>query len=453
MKKLLLPVLLWAGMTAHAQNALLKNQTTGAISNTGLVTLCMVSDGKDVVLVAADKTTLYAIDIADNDASKASANLVTTIPNFTTAKLDPVAGQTVTVVDMVVNPVSKSVYVLGKSGTTNYIFKVEKNGANVTMLNLSSLPHSKLSWGGSGVNVNDMAFGNNTLYVSSGSFTLDGELGWVSPPFTNNASIPTRATTMFKSNWGGQYETAAPLETLAFGKVDSKNRLMGVTTCAPGFSIDLATLPGTGLLKVTEDFNVHFGFSTKAEFMRHDGKDWLFDLHDNKLYRIGKKFIDGSQVTANKYDNNAVQMRTNAGAITATLTADEMKQVANEAYTSMALWDNYRMLLLEKAGSGALKLTQVSVENPPTTGINDVAANSALNIYPNPAKGQVTINLPEGNTQAKINIISANGSVVLTQNATGSKAVIDINSLPAGLYNVAATLASGHTITGKVTVQ
>lgn len=454
MKKLLLPVLLWASMAAHAQNALLKNPTTGAINNTGIAALCMVSDGTDVVLVAADNTTIYAIDIADKDASKATANLVTSIPNFIATKLTPLTGQPVTVVDMVVNPISKSVYILGKTGTTNQIFKVEKNGTSVTMLNLTSLPHSKLTWNGAGFVVNDMAFGNNMLYISSGSFSLDGELGWIAPPFTNNGSIPPRATTMFKSNWGGQYATKAPLETLAFGKVDNKNRLMGVTTCAPGFSIDVATLQGPGLLTVTEDFNVQNGFSKKAEFMRHDTKDWLFDLHDDKLYRIGKKFLDGSQVTANQHNMNATELRTMSGTVSPGLTADEMKQMATETYTTMALWDNYRLLLLEKAGTGALKLTKVSIENPPVPNtIGDITVNNTLHIYPNPAKGQVTINLPAGNTKAMVSIISANGSIVLTQNASSDKALLDINNLPAGIYGVSATLASGKTIYGKVTVE
>jgi hypothetical protein len=456
MKKLFLPFLMFMSIAAIAQNPLLQNATTGSIPNTGLNDLCMVSNGTDVVLVAADNNAVYAIDIADKNAANATANTVTTIPNFVSSKLTSLAGQTVTVLDMAVNPISKTVYVLGSGGTNRYIFKVEKNGATVTLLNISNISHSKLAWGGTGFAINDMAFGNNMLYVSSGSFSLDGELGWMAPPFVNNSSFTRRSTTLFKSNWGGQYFTSAPLETLTFGNVAGKNRLMGVTTCAPGFSIDVSTLQGAGLLSVTEDFDVHFGEAMKAVFMHHDKSDWLFNLHDDKkIYRIGKKYIDGSQVSVNKHNNAADMLRDNAGNVVSTLPATDIKVVSTKQYSMMAFWDDYRLLLLESGTTGALTLSQMSIEKPPVpvTGIQNIDKGNGIALYPNPASNQLTLTLPEGHATATVNIVSISGSVVLTQNISNNTTTLNIQGIPAGMYSVSAQLANGEITSGKITIE
>ncbi len=450
MKKLLLLCVLGMSMSASAQNALLKNATTGSVSANTMEDLCMVSNGTDVVLVAADMSSLWALDIADNDASKATANTITSIPNFITDKLNPLAGQTVTVLDIEVNPISKSVYVLGRGGANKYIFKVENGGANVSIVDLSNIAHSQLPWG-AGFSVNDMAYGNGTLYVSSGSFSLDGQLGWVAPPFEHNGTITTRNTTLFKSNWGGNYFTTAPLETLTFGDVDGKGRLMGVTTCAPGFSIDVANLAGSGVLTVTEDFNIHQGQSTKAVFMQHDGKDWLFDLHDSKLYRIGKKYLDGSQVTANKYDNNATMLRDNAGNVVASLPADEIKEMSTGNFGMIAYWDNYRLLLLKTTGDNALELSQMSTETPPPTSVNNITTRTDISIYPNPANDVLHISLKNGQ-QATVNIVSINGSLALSQQVNG-RATIDISSLTAGVYTATINTKDGAKHTQKLTIK
>lgn len=454
MKKLLLPICLCFGFSAMAQNSLLQSPTTGAISSTTINNIHMVSNGTDVVLVAGDNNALYAIDVADNDPTDAVANTVTTIPNFISGTLNPVAGQNVTVLDIEVNPISKAVYVLADGGGSKLIFKVEDDGATVTLFDLSNVTYSEMAWGGSGLSVNDIAYGNNTLFVSSGSFSLNGEIGWIAPPFAHNANITTRATTMFKSNWGGQYSTTAPLESLTFGTVDGTNRLMGVTTCAPGFSIDASTLSGSGTLSVTEDFNVHQGFTKKVAFMHHDSKDWLFDLHDNKIYRIGKKYLDGSQVTANMYNNNAQKLRDNSGSIPAAIPVDEMKQMGTATYDNMAYWDNYRLLVLEaNLSGGALKLEQMSTETPPPTSINNINTAKALSIYPNPATSTVTISLPANTQNATASIVSMNGSIALTQSINSNNATLDVNSLSSGIYTLNVTLDNGEELTSKLTIK
>lgn len=454
MKKLLLPFLTCVGIAASAQNALLQNPTTGNIPTTGINNLCMVSNGTQVVLIAAGTDTIYAIDITDKNAAEANANLITEIPNFITAKLNPVTGQNdIQVLDMEVNPISHSVYVLASSANGRYIVKVKNNGADISLVNLNNVSYSKLTWGGQ-MSVNDMAFGNNNLYVTSGSFQLDGSIGWMAPPFANNATFTKRATTMFKSNWGNQYTTTAPLETLAFGKIDNKNRLMGVTTCAPGFSIDAATLQGAGVMQVTEDFNVQFGTSKRVAFMNHDNSTFLFDLHDGNLYRIGKKYLDGSQVTANNHNGNADELRDVMGNVPASFAATEMKQMNTAIqYDMMAKWDEYRLLLLESGNTGKLILSKMSIENPPApTGINSVQSAS-FELYPNPAKGEFMVKLPEGKSKAVVNIVSVNGSVVKTQIINGNTTHVNIQGIAPGLYNVAIQLEGEQAVSKKLTIQ
>ncbi len=450
MKKLLLPLFVCAVFSASAQNALLQGAVTGSVSTTGMADICIVSDGTDAVLVIGGATGAYAVDIADNNPADAAANTITSIPNFISSKLDPLAGQAVTVLDMQVNPISKSVYILGSGGANRYIFKVENNGANVTMVDLSNVTYSEIPWGGT-FNVNDMVYGNGTLYVSTGTFTLDGSLAWIKPPFAHNTSFTKRSTTLFKSNWGGQYFTTAPLETLTLGEIDGKKRLMGVTTCAPGFSIDVATLSGSGLLTVTEDFNIHRGQSKDAIFQHHDGKDWLFDLHDSKLYRIGKKYLDGSQVTANEYDNSAVKLRDNLGNVSITLPAEEIKVMSASTLTAIAFWDNYKLLLLESGSAGALKLSQMSVED--AAGVNNVQSNVGLDIYPNPAKNKVTISVPAIAGDATITILSATGAVAATHNISNGKATIDVSSLASGVYAVKVQTDEGKVSSAKLTIE
>ena len=455
MKKLLLPVCMCIGFSAMAQNTLLKSPTTGAITSTNIVDICIASNGTDVVLLAADKANVYAIDIADNKAGDKAANLITTVPNFVTGKLDPVAGKAVTILDMEVNPISNAVYILANGGTDKFLFKVTNAGATVTLLDLSNITHSKIAWASTAnYTVNDMAFGNGTLYISAGSTTLDGQVGWLAAPFANNSSLTQRSTTLFKSNWGNQYYTIAPLDNMTIGQVDGKYRLMGVTVCAPGYSVDVTKLTGTGVLTVTEDFNIHFGFSKKDVFQHHDKKDWLFDLHDNNIYRIGKKYLDGSQVTANNHDANAVQLRSNSGTVNAALPAEDIKLMSTTAIDMMARWDDYRILILEtKTGGAKLKLSKMSIENPPPLGVSAIASKVEVSVYPNPASNTVTITLPSNTKNAIANIVSIDGSVVLSQQISGSNATINISNLAAGIYTVNVSFANGSIVSNKLTVE
>lgn len=461
MKRILSFLLCFAGAWhLQAANSMLQNPVTGSLSNVIFLKLCMAGNGKDVVLLATDNKAIYAIDIADNDAGEAVKNAVTSVPDFVAAKLTPVAGQTVVVNDMVVNPVSKAVYITASNGTMSagYIFKVKNNGAAITMIDLSNITYSKIAWSGA-ANIMDMAWGNGTMYASSGMglASLDGELGWMKPPFAHNSTMAKRATTMFKSNWGNKYLTDAPLETLAYGEIGGKKHLMGVTTCAPGFSADVDGLQGSGLLQVTEDFNVNSGMSYKVIFQKHDGGNWLFDLHEGMsgrtLYRIGEKYINGSQVAANKYNASAVELRDINMNRTAGLTDADLKQFSG-TYQAISFWDDYRLLVLE-AGNGALKMLQTANTAPPLQ-VDDVLTGTLagkLTIYPNPSTDKVTVNLPAGMQKGRLAIYDATGKLAWQRDVEQPSYTFDSRQVGRGSYIMSVTDTKGHTTSAKFTVQ
>lgn len=457
MKKLLLPLFVCMSISSMAQNSMLKNPVKGAVNSNKFDDIFISSNGKDAVLFAAEDSIIYAIDIADNNAANASVNAITTIPDFVKSKLDPAAGQATFLMDIEVNPLSKSVYVLvmNMTATERFILKVEKNGAAISILDLKNVSYSKLSLGN--IHEYDMAFSNNTLYVSAGGFSLNGELNWMPAPFTHNASFTKRKTTFFKSNQGGTYLTTAPLEKITIGSVDGKDRIMGVTTCAPGFSVELSKVAGTGLLSVTEDFNVNGGSSTKTVYMQHDKKDWLFNHHDYAIYRIGKKYIDGSQVAANKINNNSTELRDLSGNIPSSIPADDMKLVANNIH-KMAYWDRFRLVVLERSPNwgetGALKMLTVSTETPPPAGLGNLDNIAGeLKMYPNPASGFVTMELPASINKASMEIVSIDGRVVLAQNINSNKATIDVSKVAKGIYMVNMTLENKQELSSKLIIE
>ncbi|HTN17594.1 MAG TPA: T9SS type A sorting domain-containing protein [Chitinophagaceae bacterium] len=439
-KTLFICFMLGATFTSRAANPMLKSAVKGDLKNDRIAAMALASNGTYVTLLLADKTSLYAVDIEDTIAKEKVPNAITSIPDFVNSKLKPVAGgATLTVIDIEVNPISKSVYVLAQAAGVSYVFKVRNNGANVTLIDLKNITHSKLAWGGT-FDVNDMTYGNGNLYASSGNSTLDGSVATIPSPFTNGGAVTKKATTMFKSNWGGAYSTKAPLETMTYGLVKSKHRLMGVTTCAPGFSLDITGLSGAGTTQVTEDFNVQFGFSQKVVFQRHDGKDWLFDLHDSKLYRLGETLLDGSPVTAGQFNSDAVELRDFSGIPKAGIPADIFKEMTPGAgYQTIAYWDEFRLVVLESGGT--LKMLQTATKATPLS-VDKVQPTTTLRVYPNPAQQTLNVNLSHTG-ETTLQVFSMDGRLVHTSKANSAAATIDVSSFAKGQYVLKAWSEEG----------
>jgi len=72
-----------------------------------------------------------------------------------------------------------------------------------------------------------------------------------------------------------------------------------------------------------------------------------------------------------------------------------------------------------------------------TTGIRDAINNDAINLYPNPTSGKITIEANTNNSIQDVNIFDIKGSLVLHQSAKNQqKTTINISHLNAGVYIV-----------------
>lgn len=417
---------------------MLDNPATNAALNAQFDGLGIASNGTDVVLLVSSSNAkqLYAIDIADNNPADAANNTITAIPNVN-ALLSGATGfaaNNLTIRDMETNPISKSVYLLVTSGSQAALVRIKDNGATVDVLNTTSMTYAAMDWGTPGFEFNDMTYGNDTLYVTSGSWTLDGAIGSFAMPFVHNSSASLRSTTMFKTNWGGGYFTDAPLERLDFANINGKNRIMGVTVCAPGFSVETSSINGSGLLQVTEDFNIRFAPPTKVVHQNQNGTHYLFNLHQSfgggpVFMRIGESFIDGSQVANNQHNNNAVHLRTTSGARTPGLTDNEFLLYSN-TFNMIAFHDNYNLLVLE---NDSLKLFATGSNVTTSTSLSNT--NAEIQWFPNPASNEIIVDLHTMPATAPIlSISTVDGKIIKQQILNKTNSIIDVKNLPNGQY-------------------
>ncbi|UTW66404.1 T9SS type A sorting domain-containing protein [bacterium SCSIO 12643] len=444
-KEVLLSLVLGASVSwVTAQNSLLQNPTTGALPVGGIINdIEIVSNGTDVVLVAANQTNseFYAIDIEDNDPNDAIDNNVTEINNFSNL-INGATGQTnLTIKNFEVNPITRAIYVLAiDAGQTNsYLIKIEDDGATVNVLDQSSMTYSLIDWNGvNGYGVEDMTFGDNTLYITSGSWTLDGEVATVAAPFEHNSSTTNRATSMFKTNWGGNYFTDAPLERAAFANVNGESRLLGVTVCAPGFSLKTSDITGIGgVLQVREQFNVNTMPPVKVVYQNQDGKDYLFDLHYGNpnpvLIRIGEEYLDGSPITSNKFNNNSEELRDFNGNPGPGMTDEQIKIYPN-SYDQIAYWNDCKLLVLE---NDVMKLLTTGVSaSCVALSVESVPQLTGVKVYPNPASDFIQIQLDENTTinNGQLVVYTADGKEALRVFIQGNRIPVDVSKLTQGVY-------------------
>ena len=71
-----------------------------------------------------------------------------------------------------------------------------------------------------------------------------------------------------------------------------------------------------------------------------------------------------------------------------------------------------------------------SVGGSPETGMNESIDSRTINIYPNPAKDQLSVSLPEGTGDFRIRLTNMVGQIMLESNTEN----IDLSSLKSGIY-------------------
>lgn len=259
---------------SNTGSQLMQSPETGSPLQSGSITKFeFVFKGTEVLLALADNTQgkLFIADVKDSDPQKAADYEITSNINQFAQGIASGMGITIAnfrIVDMKINPVSKALYMLIRNASNNqrYLIRVIENGANYEMVNLENIQYVELAYPAGSDRLLDLSWGENKLYMSfNHSSTLKGAVASVAAPFSKNKELSSRATTVFKTNWGGQYFTDAPLETMTWLKVKGEERLAGVTVCAPGFSFPVADMEsGSGVLEVRENFNLNTTYAIKV---------------------------------------------------------------------------------------------------------------------------------------------------------------------------------------------
>ncbi len=154
---------------------------------------------------------------------------------------------------------------------------------------------------------------------------------------------------MFKSNWDNKYNTGAPLDYICYGETSNgSKRIMGITTCAPGFTLPITDLTGAGTLEVIEYFYYPGDLPKKVVSVNTGNKTFMFSLYTSKIQRIGEHFIDGSITSSTKLNENRQAMyECCPSKITTGLTDNDIKEYSAATYEIMSNYNSTHLLVLD----------------------------------------------------------------------------------------------------------
>ena len=102
-------------------------------------------------------------------------------------------------------------------------------------------------------------------------------------------------------------------------------------------------------------------------------------------------------------------------------------------YSGRSLENDSDSLILRATNRNGKVQSEVVIQLPKATGIENVKINSAFKIYPNPAKDSVTVKLNEEGT---VRIFSLEGVKVIEQKVHRGNNLIKTDGLPQGIYSV-----------------
>ncbi|MBO6517565.1 MAG: hypothetical protein JJ975_13545 [Bacteroidia bacterium] len=307
--------------TIEEESNLLVNLETGSPMTDGTINRMTLisSEGEVALVVANDKLgKLFAIKLDDDKPSDATNNDVNSTVTGFASEIASSLGLSLNqlgIHDMRINPISKSIYVLAGrgQGEDRSLLVITNHGTQIELFDFENIEYAELPYVTPGDKIQDLAWGESSIFASFRKpSTLDGEIAEIKAPFSHGSVFTSRATTVYKTNWGGNYFTNAPLERLAYITVNEVPRLAGVTVCAPGFSFPVSDIhDGNGLLEVKEYFNLNTTFPWKVFGAENNGKTYLIEHHDNgRLTRIGEKYLDGSLA---EFNANAKYLLMNGG--------------------------------------------------------------------------------------------------------------------------------------------
>ncbi|CAD7811773.1 hypothetical protein CHRY9390_02413 [Chryseobacterium aquaeductus] len=430
-----------ASVFSFAQNSLMVSPQTGNMITSGTISnFKLISDGNSVALVATNNASgkVFIVDVNDKNPADKLNNTIAVSSTTVKTRIGAALGQTVTSIKNIeVNPISNSVYAMVLASSTPYIVKLTNGGSTISVLNFNSLPYCVLNFTNANCTFQDITWGGNRLFISSNHGTLMGELGYISAPFSNNTTITKRSTTMFKSNWGGSYYTNAPLEKLNYIEIGGTEFLCGVTTCAPGFSETVSSLiSNSGLFTVRESFDMVFDSSVKTVAMNNGSEAYLLNLHDNwpagkKIYRIGKRFIDGTPLTNNTTNNSSVKLRSTSGAVNPALVQQDITEYPG-SFSSIAYYSQCKILTLS---TDEQTLSPLTVCNSILDVKEENKKDFTFKISPNPVKDILTVSYNMNlYKKLEVSIYSTDGKLIRSEVIDSKKNTISTADLQYGNY-------------------
>jgi DNA-binding beta-propeller fold protein YncE len=215
--------------------------------------------GNDGILFVGDakSATVFAIDTKDN--KKSAKGAVTEIKNIDQKIAEALGTQkeSISIVDMAVNPVSKKVYVAVQTSDGTPVLLAVSNGA-VQSVTLKDVDFSKIALNnvvaedakdGRGrptrmSTISDMGFANGKVLVSGlSNKEFSSTLRSIPFPFTN---VQDESSLEIYHASHGRFETTAPIKTFTTGKINGKDYIIASYTCTPLVLFPLDELkPGT----------------------------------------------------------------------------------------------------------------------------------------------------------------------------------------------------------------
>ena len=397
MNRFILIFCLFWSVSSFAQNALLINPIVGDIDNPA-VNIEFIHDGSNTLLVlGGSDDKIYAVDFNDSTSSN--------VIDWKTDQIDEIISSissilgtsinSIDVIDMEVNPKSKSAFILVSRNNSEETFLFEaRNQADIKLVDLTNVSYAHVTFSLDNNELMDMHYSSveSNLYYSQGDFSLDASVGVVKVPFEHNSTADIKGTSIFKSNWGGGYFTEAPLEKLTTIEIDGVNRMIGVTVCAPGFSIPTTEIKdATGIIQVTEDFNVNWEPPLKVVAVNQqiagESKTFLFDLHTDRqttnLIRIGEKYLTGNVTDIN---NNAHLFRNFDSSINVNIDEIDVSNL-HFGYQMIAAYDSDNLLVIDD--NDMLRLLDVTVGSQSTSVLEQVSIKIAAS--PNPVSDYINL--------------------------------------------------------------
>jgi hypothetical protein len=144
-----------------------------------------------------------------------------------------------------------------------------------------------------------------------------------------------------------------------------------------------------------------------------------------KIYASGSFFKDGHGYVAIWNDTTWSELGAPGSLAANSSTYSLCTDVAGNIYAAGAFTNSSGLNYVAKYSSG-------------TNGINLVANNKNLKIFPNPAKDQLTIELSDhSNSVSNIRIFNSVGMIVFQKNESSERETIDISQLSPGVYFLA----------------